>query len=93
MAGYDLHTLIVTTAISSLLGGGLGGYIMRLIMKDEAKKALAPDLKKIEHQLESIQDDYVTCKECRATHNSVNITLADISRKLDLLIENAIKKD
>lgn len=92
MGGYDLHTLIVSSILSSLLGGGLGGYIMKLIMKNEAKEALKEDLKQINSDISRIEKDYVTCAVCQATHNSVNITLADMNRKLDLLLEAQIKK-
>lgn len=91
MGGYDLHTLILTSIISSLLGGGLGGYIMRLIMKSEAKEALKPDLEKIDADIARIEKNYVTCAVCQATHNSVNTTLADMNRKLDILLEAFLK--
>lgn len=91
MEGYDLHTLIISSIISSLLGGGFGSYIMRLIMKNEAKEALKDDLKQINSDIARIEADYVTCKECRNTHTGVDTILADINRKLDLLIEKAIK--
>lgn len=87
---YDIHTIILAL-ISSVTGGGLGSYIMRLIMKNEAKEALKPELQKIENTLSSIQKDYVTCKECTTKHFSVDTLFSDINRKLDILIENAIK--
>ena len=90
MGGYDLHTIIVTL-ISSVTGGGLGSYIMRLIMKNEAKEALKPELQKIESTLNNIQKDYVTCQVCNSKHTSVDTLFSDINRKLDILIENAIK--
>lgn len=87
---YDIHTIIIIL-ISSVTGGGLGSYIMRLIMKNEAKEALKPELQKIENTLNDIQKDYVTCKECTSKHTSVDTLFSDINRKLDILIENAIK--
>ena len=92
MEVYDIHTLILTSVISSLVGGGLGGYIMRIIMKNEAKEALKPDLEKIDADIARIERNYVTCAVCQATHNSVNITLADMNRKLDILLEASINK-
>ena len=63
MEGYDLHTLIISTVISSLLGGGFGSYIMRLIMKNEAKEALKDDLQKIDSDIinEEIELFYSLC--------------------------------
>lgn len=97
--GYNLHTLIITTVISSLFGGGLGATIVRLFMRNEAKEALKDDLKKISDNFEKvdedikrIESDYVACRVCNATHNSLTQTLKDMSHKLDLLLENAIKK-
>lgn len=87
---YNIHTIIITL-ISSVTGGGLGSYIMRLIMKNEAKEALKPELQKIERTLNDIQKDYDTCKECTSKHTSVDTLFSDINRKLDILIENAIK--
>lgn len=87
-----LHTIIITL-ISSVTGGGLGSYIMRLIMKNEAKEALKPELQKIEQELQGIKDDYVTCQVCNSKHSSVDTILADMNHKLDILIENAIKKN
>lgn len=89
--GYDIHTIILTL-ISSVTGGGLGGYIMRLIMKNEAKEALKPELLKIETELKSIRDGYVTCQVCNSKHTSIDSIFTDINHKLDILIENAIKK-
>lgn len=83
---YDVHTIIITL-ISSVTGGGLGGYIMRLIMKNEAKEALRPELQKIENTLKAIQVDYVTCKECTAKHLSTDKILEDMNRKLDIVLE------
>ena len=60
-------------------------------MKNEAKEALKPELDEIENTLKSIQKDYVTCKECTSKHISVDTLFTDINRKLDILIENAIK--
>jgi hypothetical protein len=74
-------------------GGGFGSYIMRLIMKNEAKEALKPELQKIELELQSIKDGYVTCQVCNSKHNSVDTILTDMNHKLDILIENAIKKN
>ena len=88
---YDLHTIIITL-ISSVTGGGLGSYIMRLIMKNEAKEALKPELQKIEQELQNIKGDYVTCQVCSSKHSSVDTILTDMNHKLDILIENAIKK-
>ena len=88
---YDLHTIIITL-ISSVTGGGFGSYIMRLIMKNEAKEALKPELQKIERELQDIKEDYVTCQVCNSKHSSVDTILTDMNHKLDLLIENAIKK-
>lgn len=92
MGVYDLHTIILTL-ISSVTGGGLGSYIMRLIMKNEAKEALKPELQKIEKELQEIKDDYVTCQVCSSKHSSVDTILTDMNHKLDILIENAIKKN
>lgn len=91
MGGYDFHTIIITL-ISSVTGGGLGSYIMRLIMKNEAKEALKPELQKIEKELQDIKEDYVTCQVCSSKHSSVDTILTDMNHKLDILIENAIKK-
>ena len=88
---YDIHTLIISTIISSILGGGLGSYIMRLIMKNEAKEALKDDLVKIDDDIKRIEKHYVTCAVCDAKHDSVNTTLADMNRKLDILLETALK--
>ena len=92
MGGYDLHTIIVTL-ISSVTGGGLGSYIMRLIMKNEATEALKPELEKIEKELQDIKEDYVPCQVCSSKHSSVDTILTDMNHKLDILIENAIKKN
>lgn len=92
MGVYDLHTIILTL-ISSVTGGGLGSYIMRLIMKNEAKEALKPELQKIEQELQDIKQDYVTCQVCSSKHSSVDTILTDMNHKLDILIENAIKKN
>jgi hypothetical protein len=91
VGGYDFHTIIITL-ISSVTGGGLGSYIMRLIMKNEAKEALKPELQKIEKELQDIKEDYVTCQVCSSKHSSVDTILTDMNHKLDILIENAIKK-
>lgn len=90
--GYDLHTLIITTILTSILGGGLGAFIVRLLMRNEAKEALKDDLDKIDNDIRNIEQNYVTCAVCAATHNSLSSTLKDIGHKLDLLIENALKK-
>lgn len=92
MGEYNLEALIITSIISSLVGGGLGGYIVKTIMKTEAKEALKSDLEKIDADIARIERNYVTCAVCQATHNSVNITLADMNRKLDILLEAFIKK-
>lgn len=60
-------------------------------MKNEAKEALKPELQKIESTLNAIQKDYVTCQICNSKHTSVDTLFSDINRKLDILIENAIK--
>lgn len=92
MAGYDLHTLIISTIISSLLGGGFGSYIMRLIMKNEAKEALKDDLQKIDSDIRHIENNYVTCSVCKATHNSTNQILEDMNKKIDMLLGVLIKQ-
>ena len=89
---FDLHPIIMCI-LSSFVGGGLGATIVRLLMQNEAKKALAPDLQKIEKELSLIKDDYVTCRECTANHNSVNNTLNEMSRKIDLILETILKKN
>ena len=78
---------MVMTLISSVTGGGLGSYIMRLIMKNEAKEALKPELQKIENTLQTFQQDYVTCKECTAKHTSTDRILEDMNHKLDIVME------
>ena len=83
---YDLHEIILTL-VSSVTGGGLGSYIMRTIMKNEAKEALKPELEKIENTLTAIQKDYVTCKECTAKHISTDKILEDMNHKLDIVME------
>ena len=90
--GYDLHTLIITTVISSLLGGGLGATIVRLFMRNEAKEALKDDLQKIDTDIRNIEKNYVTCSVCQATHNSTNKILEDMSSKIDMLIKVLIEK-
>lgn len=92
MGGYDLHTLIITSIVTALFGGGLGGYIVKAVLKNEARTAVEEDFKKVNADISRIEKDYVTCAVCQATHNSVNITLADMNRKLDLLLEAQIKK-
>ena len=89
MEVYDLHTIVITL-VSSVMGGGFGSYIMRLIMKNEAKEALKPELQKIENTLSAIQKDYVTCKECTAKHLSTDKILEDMNHKLDIVIEAII---
>ena len=89
---YDLHTLIITTILSSLFGGGLGGYIVKLIMKNEAKEALKDDLQKIDSDIRHIEKNYVTCSVCQATHSSTNKILEDMNKKIDMLLEAQIKK-
>ena len=86
---FDWQTILLTL-ISSLTGGGLGSYIMRLIMKNEAKEALKPELEKIENTLSEIQKDYVTCKECTAKHTSTDKMLSDMNHKLDIVLEAII---
>lgn len=88
---FELHPILMCI-ISSVLGGGLGATIVRLLMQDEAKKALAPDLANIEKKLSIIREEYVTCRECIANHNAVNNTLAEMSRKIDLILETILKK-
>ena len=90
--GYDIHTLIISAIITSVLGGGIGAAIVRLFMRNEAKEALKDDLDKIDNDIKNIEQNYVTCAVCAATHNSLSSTLKDIGHKLDLLIENALKK-
>lgn len=92
MEGYNLHTLIISTVISSLLGGGFGSYIMRLIMKNEAKEALRDDLAKIDSDIRNIEKNYVTCSVCQATHSSTNKILEDMNNKIDMLLGVLIKK-
>lgn len=92
MGGYDLHTLIITSIVTALFGGGLGGYIVKAVLKNEARTAVEADFAKVNADISRIEKDYVTCAVCQATHNSVNITLADMNRKLDLLLEAQIKK-
>lgn len=91
VADFDIHTIMLAL-VSSVTGGGLGSYIMRLIMKNEAKEALKPELQKIESELKSIRDGYVTCQVCNSKHSSIDTLFSDINHKLDILIENAIKK-
>lgn len=91
VADFNIETIILAL-VSSITGGGLGSYIMRLIMKNEAKEALKPELHKIETELKSIRDGYVTCQVCNSKHNSIDTMFSDINHKLDILIENAIKK-
>lgn len=99
----DIHSIIVSTVltaiISSILGGGLGATIVRLLMRKEAQDALKEDLdkisdnfKKVNEDIERIESDYVACRVCNATHSSLSQTLKDMSHKLDLLLENALKK-
>ena len=92
MEGYNLHTLIISTVISSLLGGGFGSYIMRLIMKNEAKEALRDDLAKIDSDIRNIEKNYVTCAVCQATHSSTNKILEDMNNKIDMIMGVLIKK-
>lgn len=92
MGGYDLHTLIISSIISSLLGGSFGSYIMRLIMKNEAKEALKDDLEKIDADIRHIEKNYVTCSVCQATHSSTNKILEDMNNKIDMLLGVLIKK-
>lgn len=92
MGAFDLHTIILTL-VSSVTGGGLGSYIMRLIMKNEAKEALKPELEKIDKDISNIKASYVNCLVCNSKHSSVDTILADMNKKLDILIENAIKKN
>ena len=88
---FELHPIILCI-ISSFLGGGLGATIVRLLMQNEAKKALAPDLDLLNKKIDNIEAEYVTCRECIANHNSVNNTLSELNRKLDLILEHILKK-
>ena len=92
MGGYDLHTLVISSIVSGLLGGGFGSYIMRLIMKHEAKEALKDDLAKIDSDIRHIEKNYVTCSVCQATHSSTNAILTDMNNKIDMLLGVLIKK-
>lgn len=74
-------------------GSGLGFLAIKLFIQKEAEKVLKPVLEKIEKDIEKIQDEYVTCKFCDATRESVQSTLFEINKKLDLLIEHAIVKN
>lgn len=87
MEGYNTVQTIILTLISSVMGGGFGSYIMRLVMKNEAKEALKPELQKIENTLVAIQKDYVTCKECNVKHKSTDMILEDITHKLDIVLD------
>ena len=91
--GYDIHTLVVTTILSSLFGGGLGATIVRLLMRNEAKEALKDDLEKIDADIRHIEKNYVTCSVCNATHSSTNAILQDMNRKIDMLLEARLKNN
>lgn len=91
MEGYNTAQTIILALISSVMGGGFGSYIMRLIMKNEAKEALKPELQKIENTLIAIQKDYVTCKECNVKHKSTDKILEDIAHKIDIVLEAILK--
>ena len=87
----EVHPIIMCI-ISSVLGGGLGATIVRLLMRNEAKEALAPDLERIDKRIEDMEQEYVTCRECIANHNSVNTSLAELNRKVDIILETVLKK-
>lgn len=88
---FEVHPIIMCV-ISSFLGGGVGATVVRLFMQNEAKKALAPDIEAIKNKIKSVEDEYVTCRECTANHNSVNNTLAELNRKLDLILQTILKR-
>lgn len=89
---FEVHP-IVMCIISSFVGGGFGATIVRLLMRNEAKEALKPDLQKIDKRIDDIENEYVTCRECVANHNSVNNILNDLNRKIDMILEAILKKN
>jgi hypothetical protein len=61
-------------------------------MKNEAKEALKDDLQKIDSDIRQIENNYVTCSVCKATHNSTNQILEDMNKKIDMLLGVLIKQ-
>lgn len=82
---------IPSDVVVSFLGGsGLGYTAVRLFMKNEAREALKSDLLEIHNEIKDIKNNYVDCKVCLANHSAIDRTLANIEKKVDILLEKAI---
>lgn len=73
-------------------GGGFGVIAIKALMQKEAEKAVKPTLDEITKELKRIHENYVTCKFCDATRETMQSSLFEINKKLDLLIDHAITK-
>ena len=72
--------------------GGLGLVAIKVLMQKEAEKVIKPIAEEILKEIEKIQENYVTCKFCDATRETTQVSLSEINKKLDLLIDHALTK-
>lgn len=92
----------VLLGIASFIGGNAIGFAMiKSFLREEAKKAVKDDLNAIRKETENlenddkalhkrinhIEDNYVSCKYCDMQHANLKMTLENIERKIDILIE------
>ena len=87
---FDVHPIIMCI-ISSFVGGGLGATIVRLLMRNEAKEALKPDITRLDKRIDDVENEYVTCRECNANHKSVDSKLESMDKKMDIILETVMK--
>ena len=77
-------TVYIVEILILLFGYGVGAYFIKASMENEVRKIVTPMLEKIEKIIEKKQDKEL----CAIVHLNLGNDIANINRKLDILIEN-----
>ena len=85
----EINTDIKTIIASLLAGSGISATIFKLLVKDEAKKALSKDTEVIHNRIDRTNnkfEEHVTCKYCNMQHDNIDKRLDRIESKIDISV-------
>ena len=85
---------IITFIVSLFGGSAIGWLFVKYHIQNEAKAALAEDIKHIhealdghDKRMQAIEHDYVQCRFCDMQYKSVHSLLDSMDSKLNILLE------
>lgn len=83
----DLQTFGLSVGVSL---AGIGG-ILKILVRSEAKEALAPEIEKLHGRINKVEDNYVSKEHCQTQHINSEKNFEKMDNKLDIILAAILK--